>query len=428
MTNILKISISIIIIFFLNAMSAEGQKCATSVRDSLAIAEDPTYLKMRTERINAIQRSASQKTTIGDEIIYIPTVIHVIHKSEDGSISDDPKLGNISNEQIESQMKVLNEDFRRLEGTAGFNNLIDGADMQLVFCLAKRDPNGNETNGITRHYYEKSSFDARRDDREIKSIVKWPQDDYLNIYVVPELKDDFLGYSTFPEDDRDWDGVVMANKFFGYEIGTTVFGFPYNEGRTLTHELGHWLGLLHIWGDGGCGVDDGCEDTPESDASNYGCDTLHESCLTIDMVRNYMDYSDDYCFNIFTRCQKQLARGIFEKGTPFNRNDILLANALGNISCSDLDSTVRVSDSQIKIGTIDASRAEYSIFNLSTNTEYNVKLFDSRGRKISSFSETSNASGILNLEFNQFRQGIYTLELEFENGSSKKFKIFGPLK
>lgn len=87
---------------------------------------------------------------------------------------------------------------------------------------------------------------------------------------------------------------------------------PFNLGRTGTHEVGHWLNLRHIWGDGGCEVDDFVSDTPESDGANYGCATGHVSCGSTDMVQNYMDYSDDACMNLMTSGQKNRMRALFE--------------------------------------------------------------------------------------------------------------------
>lgn len=429
MTMSLKRTLSLFFLSVLIFQSAKAQKCATPLRDSIAQLNDPAFLKKRQQRINYAREYGRLSKTPDNTIIYVPTVIHVIHTSADGSISDDPDIGNISEEQIASQMRVLNEDYRRKFGTPGYNDHPDGADMQIEFCLARFDPAGNPSNGITRHFRNKVQYDPVSDDREIKQIVQWPVEEYLNIYVVPFLKDGFLGYASFPDEPRQWDGVVMSNRYFGDRIGTAQFGFPYNQGRTLSHEVGHWLGLLHTWGDGGCGIDDGCDDTPESDAGNFRCDTTHVSCGSVDMVRNYMDYSDDDCFNIFTQCQKGIARLTFDPDAPFNRNNFLLATQNGSINCSlDTGEIPPKITRIIRLGTVDYENADYIIYDLDNAFPYNILIHDSRGVQVSKKRIVSNAFGELRFSLGEFPAGIYFLSLQFANGDIKKFRISGPVR
>jgi hypothetical protein len=113
---------------------------------------------------------------------------------------------------------------------------------------------------------------------------------------------------------------------------------PFNLGRTTTHEVGHWLNLIHIWGDGPCGVDDLIADTPDSDDANHGCDIGHVSCGSVDMVQNYMDYSDDVCMNLFTQGQKERMRALFDLGGF--RESILnsvACNCVSDAQCDDND-------------------------------------------------------------------------------------------
>lgn len=409
-----------------------GQKCATTYRDSIAMVSNPNYLQQRIDRIGKASSIETLNSKIRHTVIYIPTVVHVIHTSETGIISDDPNIGNISKEQIMSQLEVLNEDYRRKFGTPGYNDSPDGADLEIEFCLARFDPQGNPTDGITRHYRNKNQYDASSDDIEIKEIVHWPADEYLNIYVVPQLGNNFLGYATFPEEPRQLDGIVMANRFFGDRTGTSIdaFAFPYNRGRTLTHEVGHWLGLVHIWGDGNCAVDDGCEDTPDSDSGNFGCDTTHESCGTPDMVRNYMDYSDDDCFNIFTNCQKMLTRNIFDSNFPNNRSSFLLSTLTGSINCNvgqDTTTNNKIRD-KVKIGTVDQVSGRYLIYNLEPGTDYRIALFNLQGKRLEDIFLRSNAFGEIQFTLKAERRGIYIMKLHYQNGDTQRFKIYGPLR
>lgn len=265
--------------------------------------QDPS-LEFQMEQIEEFTRRFSRKNSRAvTGVITIPVVVHVVYNTADENISD---------AQIQSQIDILNEDFRRLNGDAD-NVWSQAADSEIEFCLASRDPNGNPSTGITRTETTKTSFDQ---DNTMKFDATggkdaWPRDSYLNIWVCD--LDGLLGYAQFPGGSAATDGVVCTYDAFG-DIGTAAF--PFDLGRTATHEVGHWLNLRHIWGDGDCGFDDFVADTPISDDHNYGCEIGHISCNTLDMVQNYMDYSDDACMNLFTLGQKDRMRVLFEAGGP----------------------------------------------------------------------------------------------------------------
>ncbi|MBT8205672.1 MAG: zinc metalloprotease, partial [Eudoraea sp.] len=135
----------------------------------------------------------------------------------------------------------------------------------------------------------------------------------LNIWVC-NIGGGILGYAQFPGGNAATDGIVVSPQFFG---STGYVQAPFNEGRTTTHEVGHWLNLRHIWGDGRCNRDDFVADTPKSDRPNYGCPsfpTVH--CRSTDMTMNYMDYVDDGCMYMFSNGQKERMRAIFTAGGP----------------------------------------------------------------------------------------------------------------
>ena len=254
-----------------------------------------------------------------EEIVYrIPVVVHVVHNGE--SVGTGP---NISEAQVQSQIEVLNEDFRKQEGTNGFN--ADGVDTQIEFYLAETDPEGNRLTEPGIHRFNgglpiwPTGF-ASTVDNLLKPATIWDPSRYFNIWTVNFggfVGRNLLGYAQFPsesdlpglEEDggaAETDGVVVGYKYFG---SAEKGNFPnlnetYNLGRTCTHEVGHWLGLRHIWGDGGCLEDDFCEDTPRSDEPNYTC-TARSSCGSLDMIENYMDYTEDQCMNTFTQNQKE---------------------------------------------------------------------------------------------------------------------------
>jgi len=267
-----------------------------------------------------------QNQPSNDTLIYkIPVVVHVVHNGE--QVGTGP---NISEQQVQSQIEVLNEDFRRLEGSNGFNP--DGIDTRIEFYLAPLDPDGNELTEPGIHRYDGDRIIwptglATSVDSELKPATIWDPERYFNIWTVNFggfIGRNLLGYAQFPsgsdlpgldenEGAANTDGVVVGYKYFGSaERGN----FPelhetYNLGRTCTHEVGHWLGLRHIWGDGDCTVDDFCDDTPNSNDPNYSC-AEHISCGSLDMIENYMDYTDDQCMSLFTQNQKDRMRQVLQ--------------------------------------------------------------------------------------------------------------------
>ena len=258
-----------------------------------------------------------------NSIIIIPVVVHVIH-----NIGETIGVGhNISVAQVQSQIDVLNEDFRRLNPD-NVNTPIDfqgvAADPNIEFRLACLDPNGNVTDGITRTASAVASF---TDNDNIKFNSSgghdaWPTNRYLNMWVG-NLSGGLLGYAQFPFDystKPTTDGVVITTTGFG-RVGNVAV--PFHTGRTATHEVGHWLNLFHIWGDANCGNDQ-CNDTPQQREANSGCPIFPSAsnCTNNgangDMFMNYMDYTNDQCMNIFTEDQRIRMRAVFAIGGARN--------------------------------------------------------------------------------------------------------------
>jgi len=281
------------------------RNCAT--KDLIQLQQDdPKHaeqLRLIEERTEQYIQSRSEEEKVAS-IITIPVVIHVIYQTN---------AQNISDAQIASQMQVLNDDFRRNNSDAN-NTWSQAADTEIEFCLATVDPNGNATNGVTRKYYNRSEW-GTNDAMKYSSnggVDAWNTGDYLNMWIC-NIGGGILGYAQFPgSGSAATDGVVMSPQYFG-TIGSAQA--PFDGGRTTTHEVGHWLNLRHIWGDGNCNADDFVSDTPTSDAANYGCASNHVSCSSTDMVQNYMDYSDDACMNLFTQGQKTRMRALFASGS-----------------------------------------------------------------------------------------------------------------
>jgi hypothetical protein len=271
-------------------------------------------------KVEAVKAHGVQKSGQGvTEVVTIPVVVHIIHNGDAIGTNE-----NIADEQVFSQITVLNEDFRRMFGTPGYNTNPVGADMEIEFCLAQRDPNGLLSTGITRHNFGQATWEMSEVE-ELKAQTQWDPTKYLNIWVVSEvtLQNIYLlaGYAQFPvqsgleglegqTNTANTDGVVIGARYFGSEdIYPQGFYEDGNKGRSATHEIGHFFGLRHIWGDeDNCSATDYCNDTPVHYSANAGCpEAGFDSCPSQpgnDMVANYMDYTNDACKNVFTADQK----------------------------------------------------------------------------------------------------------------------------
>ena len=254
-------------------------------------------------------------------LVRIPVVVHVVwHTAAE----------NISDAKIQSQIDVINADFRRLNADAtstpaAFAGV--AADARIEFALAVRDPNCAATTGITRTQTTATGW--TRSQTGMLSAAggghdPWDVTKYLNIWVA-NYTDGLLGKGTFPGMPAAQQGVRCHYRAFGTVAPVMA---TYNLGRTLTHEIGHYLNLLHIWGDdlGACTGSDAVDDTPNQADETYATPAFPAiSCSNGpngDMFMNYMDYTDDSGMNMFTAGQSL-------------RMDATLATARASLLASD---------------------------------------------------------------------------------------------
>jgi len=224
-------------------------------------------------------------------VINIPVYFHVVYSNT---------AQNVSDSQITAQMKVLNDDFRKANNDIGqvpseFSGV--AADSEITFTKA----------GTFRHSDSTGEWGTR--DAVKSAYPPITPSTHLNVWVC-NIGGGILGYAQFPGGSSTTDGVVLLHS--SLPGGSAA---PYNEGRTATHEVGHYLNLRHIWGDGRCRQDDFVADTPSSDGANYGCPSYPTvNCKSTDMTMNYMDYTDDACMFMFSEGQKSRMRAIFASG------------------------------------------------------------------------------------------------------------------
>ncbi len=286
----------------------ERRECGTDEVHEHLLRTVDGYAEARSEIENRTSRMlAFGPAALRTGCTEIPVVVHVVHRNSGENISDS---------QIQSQIDVLNADFRaanpdRTNTPAVFQPLI--GDARITFRLATVDPAGNPTNGITRTSSSNGQFTSTLND--VKAAASggadaWPADRYLNVWTCGNLRSgtgqSLLGYAQFPGGPAATDGVVILHSAFGT---TGTASAPFDGGRTATHEIGHWLNLRHIWGDDGtgCSGDDFVADTPNAAGPNYGSPAFpHVTCNNGpngDLFMNYMDYTDDAAMFMFTQGQ-----------------------------------------------------------------------------------------------------------------------------
>lgn len=310
---------------------AAGQRCSTMeaekmrVTDARVLPGNEFFESWIADKFNEERSKLVPFGTHGSgDPDLIPVVVHVIHNGEAYGTGV-----NITDEQIFSQIAVLNEDFKRLNADTiqtQIEFLPFASSLNIEFVLARQDENGLPTTGIVRARGPKTTYNITISDRELLSEVsQWDPNIYLNIWVT-DLSGQNIGLAQFPDygasqgpnglpglDDKPnksneaTDGMVIDYQAFGSVAKVPGLNLKpqYNLGRSATHEMGHFLGLLHVWGDGGCSVDDFVDDTPNSDKDYLGnCNPVDfSSCGTNDMYQNFLYYTDDACMNIFSAGQ-----------------------------------------------------------------------------------------------------------------------------
>ncbi|MCX8523616.1 zinc-dependent metalloprotease [Chryseobacterium formosus] len=315
--------------------NVNGQRfCGTDQKMNEFFANNPNALAKKQDLRNYLTtKNTTAKNT--QTVVTIPVVVHVLYKNA---------AQNISDAQIASQIAVLNADFRKLN--SDYSSVVPdafkpfAADMELVFCMATKKSDGSSTTGIERKSVA-TSFSFPNNYYQSSGLVAWDPTKYLNIWVG-DMPNPYLGWAYLPDAaGYAFDGLAIGYNYFGT---TGAAQYPYNGGRTATHEIGHYFGLLHPWGEDGsaCGTadnDDGCADTPAISDAHYGGNVFPDNAYTCvpsangAMFMNFMDYVTDTEMALFTNDQKTI------KTNTMNgpRASLLNSNACSFLSVNNIE-------------------------------------------------------------------------------------------
>ncbi|MEE9373638.1 MAG: zinc-dependent metalloprotease [Saprospiraceae bacterium] len=368
-------------------MKANSQmKCATDL-----IPNNLSYNTPQVE-INTSSRSAKFE---------IPIVFHIF--TLDG---EDP----LQTFDIYDQIDALNTYYNRaLHASILYSEASPFVENpKITFCLATIDPDEKVTTGILYYDTDDSSLGNLNLQGEVGKVKQeslgganaWNTDRYLNIWVAPR-NDGILGDATFPgTGSKEEDGIV---------IKTSVLGTKQGLGKTLVHEIGHYLGLKHPWGSSGaCSDDDGIKDTPFQEGGYFGCPSYpQQSCGSLDFIYNFMDFHDDDCLLFFTKGQVDVMHEVLKT----SRSELTMNGCHTQkeiLSFNDLISFYNGTHIVIY------SRS-YASFTM------NVKLYDISGKKI--YDSRSNKDFVFRINSDALKAGIYILSLE-NDSSFETRKIF----
>lgn len=406
---------SLFIGLFIQQVNA--QNCASFSYQQEQLKANPSLADKVNEIETFINRYTKNNATAitgrtEGNIIRIPVIVHILYHTTSEKIND---------ELVISQIEVLNRCFRHrnadsIKTPAAFRPL--AADCEIEFQLATSDSRSRSTSGIIRKYtpVTKWSMDDKMKFSSEMGDDAWDAKSYLNIWVC--RLDKFAGYSSMPGSEATKDGIVLDFGAFGATSNT-----GYGMGKTAVHEVGHWLGLKHLWGDTYCG-DDGVGDTPKQASYTSGCpSSIRITCgngPNGDMYMNYMDFTRDDCTNLFTKGQKARMRTLFEPGGT--RNPILSSKGLNPPLI--FESPLPETDPQWLHPQLYPNPASsHFILDMAYDSRWigkTIQITNLQGQIVMQVMITSK---IQRIDINKLQAGIYFLAAKKDDGESMKMRF-----
>jgi hypothetical protein len=404
----------IFIALIINSVTIFSQRtCGTNEKMNALKANDPTFATYHQETMDYLRNpSTALVNKSPNAVVTIPVVFHVLYKTS---------IQNISDAQINSQLAILNSDFRKLN--TDFSTVVPaafqsfGADAEIVFCKATRTPAGVASTGIERKSVT-STFVFENSYYTTSGLTAWDPTKYLNIWIGRFSNSQLLGFAYLPSAaGLAYDGLCIGDQFFG-NVGTATA--PFNKGRTATHEIGHYFGLEHPWGDdntacGTTGNSDGVADTPATDNPYSGCPTYPSNtnaCTTTatgSMFMNYMDYVNDACMAFFTTGQKTIMRNTLDGP----RLSLLTSNGCASLGLNEIQAVQAIAVYPNPVSNY------FMITSPFTSVDF-VEVYNLNGQLVKSQKlENSNNKVVID----EFESGIYYLRIYNQGSFLKSDKI-----
>lgn len=434
------IILCLLVLFLLNLQAQTDESKKQLIRKCASSIVNPSYEEAFQQMLQKHERFASSKSSA--TVYNIPVIFHIIHAGEA------PGTGsNISQAQITSQLSILNAAFRKTNSDLATyvtqpSFLSFAADVEINFCAAKVDPSGVNllepgidridvsTKGWTILPYTVSYIQST-----VKPGSSWNPNKYFNVWVLSfgGVDANTLGYAQFPTVSgstgtvsdmagqggaANTDGVVIGYSY----VGATPFGAPYNKGKTLVHETGHWLGLWHIWGDDGtaCTGSDYVADTPNQADENYTCPSTNgaisaDACAGANgaMYQNYMDYSDDKCMVMFTLGQKLRMQAVM--ANCVRRASLNLSNA-----CTAVGIQENTSNIQMQVWPNPTNGELFIDVKMIDVQDFTVSIVNTLGQSVLEVSQFQSNGGEYRVDLSDINSGFYFIELKSKSGSKVK--------
>ena len=361
----------------------------------------------------------------------IPTIVHIIYDSLNKRTTTD-----ITDAAVRSEIKVLNEDFGKQYNTPGYNLYSFGADTRIRYCLATIDPNGNTTTGIEHIYSKDLASINSSDEMPTKNLSRWDQKRYLNIWIVAAVdgQTNVAGYSYLANiaAGQQYDGIVVVYPYFGSHQHNQYY--PYNMGRTTTHECGHYFNLYHTWGPDFTGQD-GCTDGGDSvfdtppcghpfmsqfDPATESCQIPFECGTDYRLIEDYMDYSYDTCMDVFTKGQADRMREAIRTYRPEMVNYVNIVKtgcrdyylSLNPANQDNLNFNANISSNTLNF---------FPQFIISQNVQ--ITITDMRGRVVQKFTITNLLNTPFSAPLPNLAPGMYIITVTTNAATSTK-KLF----